>query len=279
MVLGESNSARPYFGPLRSAPAFYTLIENMRRQGLFWLGFLVAVTATYPLIAIEAQSAEKYGNITGFVRDSSGQAIARVRITVPGTNRQSESDEQGHFRLRLVAAGRAMIELQRFGFLRKTTDVLVHGGRTTEVVIVLAAVAQSLAPARISAAAAPPQPTGRFAEFDRRRSGAFGHFITREEIERQHAMHFTDILRLIPGVRIAAGFAQSGVRLRGARCPPHVWIDGTPAGAAEFNLDAIPLQTVQGVEVYSGVATVPAELMAGRARGRCGVIVVWTRIN
>lgn len=251
----------------------------MRSQGLPWVPLLAAVTAACPLIAIEAQSAEKYGEVAGFVRDSSGKAIAGVRITMPGITRQAESDERGHFRLHHVAAGRAVLELQRIGFLRKTTDVIVQSGRTTEVAIVLTAVALSLPPAQIAATATPPKPSGRFAEFDRRRSSAFGHFITRDEIERQHAMHFTDILRLIPGVRIAPGFAQSGVRLRGARCPPHVWIDGTPAGAAEFNLDAIPLETVQGVEVYSGVATVPAELMAGRMRGRCGVIVVWTRID
>lgn len=226
-----------------------------------------------------AQPVIAEGAIAGIVRDSMGIGVAGARITIAGSGRRVESDDRGRFHLPTVAGGWATLELHRIGFQTKTAYVMVGAGQTAEVVVILAPVARELAPQLVIASRRPVRSTGRFAEFNRRRDSGLGHFITRQQIERQHAVHFTDLLRQIPGVRIATGFAQSGVRLRGAKCPPHVWIDGTPAGVAEFNLDAIPPQTVEGVEIYSGVATVPAELMAGRARGQCGVIVVWTRVD
>lgn len=250
--------------------------ENMPRQDYSCL--LVLTLAVSPCSAAGAQPVEAHGNLALTVVDSAGLAVAGARISVAGRAGFGESDARGRYTLRNVAPGRIALDLQRLGFERKAVVVHILGGRTTAAVITMARAVQSLEPATVSVPGAPARPT-RFGEFERRRRSAFGHFITREEIEQRNSVNFTDLLRVVPGVRILAGFGQSGVRLRGARCPPHVWIDGTPAGAGEFNLDALPLQTVEGVEVYSGVSNVPAELMAGRARGRCGVIVVWTRVN
>lgn len=239
---------------------------------LFALSALAAVPAG-------AQRVTRHGDVAGVVRDSTGVAVPEVRVIVTGTALGAATDVVGRFRISGLEAGGGELSFQRLGFRPRSERIWVEAGLTTEVSVVLAFMAQPLEPATVSIDGDPRAPPKHFAEFERRRKGSFGHFITREEIERQHARHLTDLLRRIPGVRVSPGSGQSGVRLRGARCPPHIWIDGTPSGPMEFNLDAIPTQTIYGVEVYSGLASVPAELMAGRGRGRCGVIVVWTRVD
>jgi TonB family protein len=56
-----------------------------------------------------------------------------------------------------------------------------------------------------------------------------------------------------------------------------VFIDGFPALTAEFELDIVDLSTVEGIEVYPGLASVPAPFQAPRAQHRCGVVAVWSR--
>lgn len=240
---------------------------------------LMLMLAAIPARAAAGQSVDAVGVISGIVRDSSGIAVSAAQIAITETSRYAASDAHGRFRLSNVAGGPAILRVQRIGFQTFTMQVVVVGGRTTEVAAVLTPVARELAPARVTASRKSGEYTGRFAEFNRRREAGFGYFITREQITQQDAAHFTDLLRRIPGIRIAAGFGQSRIRIRGAKCPPHVWIDGTPASPIEFNLDAILPQTVEGIEIYSGVASVPAELMAGRFRGQCGVVAVWTRLD
>lgn len=245
----------------------------MRRQALSVLARLAA-SITLPFAAAGAQQAGAPAGVVVSVRDSAGLPVEGVRISVFGRTGHGETDEGGRYRIRGLSAGRADLELQRLGFQRRTLTFVLSPGEVSDTTIVLARAVQTVEPAIVSR---PGDRARRFAEFERRRVGAFGHFITRRDIERRYAVHFTDLLRLAPGVRIVTTAGRTGVRLRGATCPPHVWVDGTPSSAIEFDLDAVPLQTVEGVEIYSGPASVPAELMAGRARGRCGVIVVWTR--
>jgi TonB family protein len=86
------------------------------------------------------------------------------------------------------------------------------------------------------------------------------------------------MLREIPGVRIGPVSNQGrAIRLRGATCPPLVFVDGFPATAGEFDVDMIDLVTVEGIEVYSGMATVPPEFLGPRDLDRCGVIAIWSR--
>jgi TonB family protein len=81
-------------------------------------------------------------------------------------------------------------------------------------------------------------------------------------------------------VRISSSrMARNAVRLRGSRCAPLVWLDGAPAMAGEFDLDVISPESVSGIEIYPGPATVPVEFRSTRGLETCGVIVVWSRVD
>lgn len=118
---------------------------------------------------------------------------------------------------------------------------------------------------------------GRLAGFYQRRSrSSGGHFITRTQIEQRNPAQLTDLFRSVPGARIYSSTFTSVVRFRGMRCAPLVWLDGFPATAGEFDLDALDPYIVEGIEVYLGVATVPPEFRWVRGGGSCGAIVIWT---
>ena len=72
---------------------------------------------------------------------------------------------------------------------------------------------------------------------------------------------------------------RNAVRFRGngGSCWPLVWLDGAPLPTAEFDLDFLSPQSIEGLEVYTGISQVPPQFMGSRGLGSCGVIVVWSR--
>jgi len=119
----------------------------------------------------------------------------------------------------------------------------------------------------------------RLAGFRQRSEKRVGTFITRERIEASASATFSDLLRSVPGVRVVASSSgiRNALRFRGQDCPPLVYVDGFPASADEFDVDIIDPATVEGVEIYMSMLTVPAELNSPRGLERCGVIAVWSR--
>lgn len=122
------------------------------------------------------------------------------------------------------------------------------------------------------------------ANFHHRRLRGFGVYLTREEIERTPASRVTDLLARVPGVR----FASSGpgnrrvVEMSRAAsprgCPVQVYMDGmhiTRDGGSAAIDELVSIAAVEGLEVYRGLATVPAEFLSPEAV--CGVIAIWTR--
>ena len=67
---------------------------------------------------------------------------------------------------------------------------------------------------------------------------------------------------------------DSAISARGG-CIPTLWIDGQRAPGME--IDAIPLNDIEGIELYNGLSTTPAEFWQGNTP-QCGTIVVWSRV-
>jgi len=128
----------------------------------------------------------------------------------------------------------------------------------------------------------------RFEEPYRRATRAWGYFFTREEIELLNPLDLRTLLNRIPGVRmndwqIAFQRCQGGI---GPYNPPkiQVWIDGyrltgrlsgQPAEEAYELLRSVSPSSVQIMEVYTGVANIPAEFLDDA----CAVVVIWTKAH
>jgi TonB family protein len=219
------------------------------------------------------------GAIVGSVRDSTGASLGGATVSLVGTPLRTISDTAGRFRFVGVPVGSGTLHVRRLGYRARSIPVVVEGGGTASIAIALVRLPQELDPVLVEAS---KQLSARYLQgFYERRSKGHGYFVTRDQIAKREWSELTDVLRsLVPAVRIASSrMARNAVRLRGSRCAPLVWLDGAPAMAGEFDLDFISPETVSGVEIYPGPATVPVEFRSGRGLESCGVIVVWSRVE
>lgn len=217
--------------------------------------------------------------VVGTVRDVAGTPVSSVDVRVEGTAYAALTDTRGTFSLRGVSPGSHRLIVRRLGFRPSAVDVQVENGQTAEIEIQIDPTPLQLTP--ITVAARPEAFESRLSGFNERAKTKTGYFITSDRLERLTSHRFTDILREVPGLKIGSvgrGASQAKtVRLRGANCPPFVFIDGFPAAAGEFDLDDIEPSTIEGVEIYNSMSTVPPQFLAARGGERCGVIALWSR--
>ena len=242
---------------------------------------LLAVLATAgraPASSPGAPPVARAAAVGGIVSDSSGTGIAGANISVAGVAGHAISDANGAFRLSAsVEPGLYRVVTRRIGFRPDTLMVTVPTEGDVDLRIRLVAAPQRIAPVVIAAARA--RYSGRMRGFyERRDRGGGGRFFTAEDIAKQRPRAVSDLIRTLPGTRISSVGGQNVITFRGMRCPPLIWIDGSPATAGYLDPDVFAVTTLAGIEVYSGPATVPAELMWVRGKSSCGAIALWTKM-
>jgi TonB family protein len=258
---------------------YRTSVLGTRVAALSAAAVLAAVFSPRELHGQARDVAASTGAITGAVRDSTGARLIGADLSIAGTALRTVSDTAGRFRLVGVPTGAGTLQIRRLGYRAAAVPVTVEDGVTSTVTVTLVRLPQELDPVLVEANR---QPGVRYLQgFYERRSKGHGYFVTREQIASRNTSFMTDVLRsLVPGVRITSSrLARNAVRLRGNRCAPLVWLDGAPAMAGEFDLDVLSPETVSGIEIYSGPATVPIEFRSTRGLEACGVIVVWSRVE
>jgi hypothetical protein len=113
--------------------------------------------------------------------------------------------------------------------------------------------------------------------YARRRRAGLGHYLEGDQINT-NALHFSDALRTIPGIRVqTAGMGRQVVTsTRGVNGCVNFWVDGTPWQSMEPGDidDFIKPHELGALEVYSP-STVPAEFQ-GSQGGSCTTIIAWT---
>lgn len=257
-----------------------------RRAGAA-LALLLAAGLPVPARSAAAQEA---GPLAGVVQAEDDSPLLGARVTLwrtagDGTPRadparSAVTTEGGNFRFANVGPGWARLVVRRLGFRPETLAVEVPQPAGGRLVVPLQRVSQVLGTVVVRATVA----RGPISTFERRRASGFGRFVTRADIERRRPQRTTDILRNVPGLTVERGetgtpvprFRNATVGLSGAACYPTFWIDGVPLGPT-LDMDALNPGAIEGIELYSGIATVPPALRAGLAPGTCGVVAIWTR--
>lgn len=219
--------------------------------------------------------------VRGIVRNAAGQPVEGVQVTATGTTAAAagavaSSNERGEFTLLVGNDGPAVVRVRRLGFRPESAAVVLGAGKSPELRFTLQRIAVDLAPVTVVGRR---ELSGPMAGFYKRRASSSGRFFTREEIEKRNASRMSDLLRMVPSLRvIPRGMQQNSVRIRGSRCAPLVWLDGVPLSAMEFDLDSMDPSTYEGIEVYSGPASVPVEFQGNKqASSSCGTIVLWSK--
>jgi hypothetical protein len=269
----------------------------------FAVGWSCIVAAALGLAPLgEAQSQARH--LSGVVRDSTGRGIDGAEVSAPSEGARTTSNAAGEFSLSLSTQGVLTILARRIGFnpgeLTVNVDTLSNG----KIEFILMPEAAVLPEIEVKGRLAKPAAyagTTKYDDFFRRRRAGFGTFITREQIERINAFHAFEILRSVPGIAVTPqGGDASATRLRFARCSgpsanAEVYIDGNrqiqrdsvalpgfayKIGGAWGSRIAVPLSQISAheiemIEVFRGVAEIPAELNDNA----CAVIMIWTRWN
>ncbi len=236
-----------------------------------------SVAAPMPELLL-AQNVRPVGVVAGIVRDSGGARLVGAELRVVGSNARAFSNDTGGFRILGVPTGEQLVLARRLGFSPSEGTVAVDSGGLASLSLTLARVPVELTSVTVTASARPVY-TGWAAGFFERRDRGMGRYVSAEEIQRRGSTRVTDVMRTLPGVSIRSSrYASNTVFLRGRSCPPFIWVDGSPAMAGYFDIDALDPQSLEGIEVYSSLATVPAELSVPIGKMQCGMIALWTRM-
>lgn len=217
------------------------------------------------------------GTLTGRVRDQLGTAIAGAELRVSGGTLGAYADDSGAFRLPGVPAGPATLTARRIGFRPVTVNVVVADGQTTDLAFTLMPTPVRLDVITVLVRHEPFD--ARLAAYEARLRKHVGTFITREKLDANPSATLSDFLREVPGVKVSmmSSGIRNALRFRGQNCAPIVYIDGFPATADEFDIDIVDPASVEGVEIYMSMMTVPPELLAPRGLSACGVVAIWSR--
>jgi hypothetical protein len=215
--------------------------------------------------------------LIGHVVDSTGVGVAGAEITLTKSDRVHViTGDSGEFRITGLTPGTLVFNVRRIGFESASFTAVLKPGKTHRASFPLTPTAQNLPTVAVNDTASK---THWLDQFARRKTTNRGTFITRPEIEKRGARTGTDIVRTIPGVRLAplrggAGYQVIMNRGSGARpCVPTMFVHGMPYSGM---LDDFVADDIEALEVYVGVSEIPPEFDK-IGRGVCGVIVVWTR--
>lgn len=236
----------------------------------------VAILPLLGLIAPPHDAAAQ--SITGVVLDArTARPVVGASVSLPSNSGVSVTQADGRFRLPVGGAGRFVVETSHVAYATRTDTILLADGQNALVQIQLVETAIELPPITVETRSSRLDDAGFF---DRRERG-IGTFMTRGEISSQNVRHLSDVFARVPGLRRAmSSDGSSRVDSRGGtmitrRCDIQYFIDGVRAEIGAAGVDGVPVDIVEGVEVYRGGSEVPTQFDHGRAA--CGAVLVWTR--
>ncbi|HUQ81564.1 MAG TPA: carboxypeptidase regulatory-like domain-containing protein [Gemmatimonadaceae bacterium] len=237
--------------------------------------------------SVAAQSAPAPALISGRVVDGASLAgLPGVEVLLLGGASLATTNESGDFRATVTVRGSVTLVLRKIGYEAVGVPLAVDVGDSLHVATKLTRLAQDLDTLRVRGRAeelAPP----RHAGFERRRLNSKGTFITPEQLERTGSVSIGDVLRGVSGIKVTSDMLGTLAieSMRGDRldrsavrvpCRVRVLVDGflMPFGVP---LPVTSPKQLHGIEVYSGPATMPVELVPHGEDAFCGLVAIWTK--
>jgi outer membrane receptor for ferrienterochelin and colicins len=174
------------------------------RNRCFTIAGLTTLLWAGPLLA-------QQGTLIGTVRTESGLTVQAAQIDVGGGARATSAltDEQGRYRLALLAGTYYLVVTSIGARARRIDDVAIAAGQTTTLDIILVTRAEELDAVQVTVGRVPERQTEAVQTV---------HTVTNLEIEERPAQTLTDHLRTTPGVDIITeGLQSTNVVVRGYR--------------------------------------------------------------
>jgi len=232
-------------------------------------------------IALGASTAgAQEGSVRGVVNDTAGKPTADADVSIVALHRLARTDDQGRFSFDRLPKGEVEISVRRLGYQPQTVKAVVTDAVTYSFTVSL--VEQPAVLAAVAVDASEQRLRLGIEDFYRRRARGVGTYFTREEIMNRGARTTSDVFRSTPGIRLVRANGGQGIRFSSAQslkgrnaCIPLLWIDGQHAQGME--VDEIPVNDIEGIELYRGPATTPSQFWQGNLT-ECGTVVIWSRM-
>jgi len=242
---------------------------------------MLGMCLLYPVAAAGQQpSGPQQGSLGGQVISQITQTpipAAVVDLTLTGdsadtTHLSASTDSSGRFLFATLVAGIYRIEIHAIGYEQGAWRLRITPGRPIQHAFDLVPLTVKLPPVVVEGA---QRHADRLADFERRRTGKAGYFLTQQDIEKMNPSTLADVLATVRGVTLDCTAGVCIARMARARpgCDPQYFIDGVESSS--YFARNTPPHDVIGIEVYRGPSELPAEFTGSNSG--CGVIVIWTK--
>jgi hypothetical protein len=236
------------------------------------------------MLLSQADSGAKTGKavVSGKVILEGAPSNAGSRVEVVGTDKVVLTNEKGEFTIRDLPSGSHVLLARHLGFGAETVPVDLSSHEAERVSIKLPKFVASLDPVLVTARRVASLDKVGFSQ--RKKSGQ-GFYLGPEQIQAMHPNELTDILRVVPSLRVS--YTPTGEVVTSSRGVTSL---SGGSGCVQFYVDDMPWQSatpgdindfingreVVGVEVYSGPG-VPAQYTRGMQD--CTTVVIWTKFK
>jgi hypothetical protein len=211
--------------------------------------------------------------LSGRVLNAAGQPIRGARVQLDGTSRSAVTREDGAFVLDSLPPGTQSVTVRHLGYAPVEEAVDLASAEPQTVTLRMSEYVPVLETVRVTAQRERALDAIGFA---RRKRAGLGHYLEGDQINT-NALHFSDVLRVVPGIRVqTAGMGRQVITsTRGANGCVMFWVDGTPWQSMEPGDidDFIKPHELGALEVYSP-STTPAEFQTSGSS--CTTVVGWT---
>jgi hypothetical protein len=246
------------------------------------------VCVTSPLHSQTSGPKGDPGLITGRIVDAGSLVgLPGVDVRLLGAFSGVTTNDAGDFRLVVTVQGSVTVVLRKLGYNPVGVPLEIGPNDSLHIATRLTRAPQTLDTLRIAGKSeriAPP----RYAGFELRRQLNRGTFITPEQLEHTASTSIGDVLRGIPGIKvnsdafgILAVESTRGMRLdrfaRPVPCRVRIMVDGFLMPLEDVPMPVTSPKALHGIEVYSGPATIPRELLRSGEDVFCGLVAMWTK--
>ncbi|HEV7838516.1 MAG TPA: carboxypeptidase regulatory-like domain-containing protein [Gemmatimonadaceae bacterium] len=206
-----------------------------------------------------------------------GATVTLITPTNTSVGPTAKTGNDGSFSIQAPAPGIYRLRADLSGYISAMTPA-IELGSGDEIDITWRLLAGDVQMRPVAIVGNNRRTSGRLSGFyDRAQRHGFGYFITSDQIQKMHPFSVSDLLRTVPGLEVLPsprGFGNIVRTLDG--CVPAVYLDGVRFPLLGESIDNIidPSQ-LEGIEVYTHAAEVPAQFAS--ARSNCGVIALWTK--
>ncbi|NIG53677.1 TonB-dependent receptor [Chitinophaga sp. Cy-1792] len=216
-------------------------------------------------ISCFAQSATE-ASVAGYLKDNDGNALVGASISLHDHTIKTVADEKGYFKLQPVRPGKRMLVISLIGYKKKTLEINAVAGQTAQVNVTLERAVNDITTVSVFGRTATQevnQQAFNVTAIDAKK-------LYNSTLDLSHALDRVSGVRVREdgGLGSRMNFSLNGFTGRQVK----FFLDGVPMDnfGSSFQLNNIPINLAERVEVYKGV--VPIWLGADALGGAINIV-------